>query len=314
MQNDNISCFARKKTFSGGKSWLFFVLLVTLVFVIYPKYGRAVEIWVSASDADAPVLNAEAAILYSVTNDSILFEKNAAQPLEPASLTKLLTVLTAYANEGESIRYTVGNEIDLIGSNSSTAHLRKGNILSFEAIMDAVLLSSGNDATYTLAVSVARAVAKKSLTDTEALAYFAELMNESAAALGCEDSHFVTVDGYPNEAHYASASDLLRIAIEALNTPAIAKSMARSRAYHVFFSGREVMWENPNLLLKKDSPYYYPLATGMKTGSTGKKYSLAASAQKEDSLWIAIVLSASGDEVRFQDAITLFEAAWKQEE
>lgn len=266
----------------------------------------------TARDGAAEIMDisAEAALLFDMTNGSILFEHNATLSCEPASLTKLLTVLTAYAHNGEAIRYTVGDEIELIGDNSSTAHLKKGNELSFEAIVDAVLLSSGNDATYTLAVSVARAHAGKNLTDSEALTYFAGLMNETASGFGCTESNFTTVDGYPASDHYSTAYDLLRIAIQAMNTPMMAKSMARSRAYHVFYSGREVIWETTNLLLKKDGDYFYPYATGMKTGATGEGYSLAASAEKDGVMLIAIVLNAPSDDGRFKDAVTLFETGF----
>jgi D-alanyl-D-alanine carboxypeptidase (penicillin-binding protein 5/6) len=193
----------------------------------------------------------------------------------------------------------VGDEIGLIGSNSSIAYLGEGNVLSFEAIVDAVLLSSGDDTTYTLAVNVAREKAKRSLSATEALAYFAELMNETANNLGCTHSHFSTVDGYPSPDHYSTAYDLLTIAIEAMNTPLICESVSQSRAYHVFLSGREAVWEATNLLLKEDSPYYYEYATGIKTGSTGEGYSLAASAEKDGVKRIAIILNAASDGGRF---------------
>ena len=252
-------------------------------------------------------LSAECAILYDLSNGQVLYEKNATQRCEPASLTKLLAVLTAYANGGENIRYAVGGEIGLIGSNSSVAFLRKGNVLSFEAIVDAVLLSSGNDATYTMAVNVARYVEGKPLTDEEALKVFATLMNDTADDLGCADSNFVSVDGYPSREHYSTASDMLRIAVAAANTSITAASVAKSRAYHVFHSGREVVWNTTNLLLKKDSGHYYEYATGMKTGSTGEGYSLAASAEKDGTRLIAIVLNAKSDGSRFKDAIALFE-------
>lgn len=252
-------------------------------------------------------LSAECAVLYDLSNGQILYEKNAMQPCEPASLTKILAVLTAYANGGENIRYTVGDEIDLIGSNSSIAFLRKGNILSFKAIVDAVLLPSGNDAAYTLAVNVARQVGGKKLAIEEALEVFANLMNDVADALGCADSHFVSVDGYPSPEHYSTAYDMLRIAIATANTSVTAESVAKSRAYHVFHNGREVVWETTNLLLKKDSGYYYKCATGMKTGSTGKGYSLAASAEKDGTRLIAVLLNADSEGNRFQEAIALFE-------
>lgn len=262
--------------------------------------------------SDSTAFTAECAVLLNLTEGRILYEKNALQHCEPASLTKLLTVLTAYANGGEYIDYTVGNEIDLIGSNSSIAYLRKGDVLSFEAIVDAVLLSSGNDAAYTLAVNSARYARGGTLTDEEALSVFAEMMNHTAETLGCVDSHFVSVDGYPNQEHYSTAYDMLRIAATAANTPVTAASVAQSRAYHKFQSDRDAVWETTNLLLKKDSPYYYAYATGMKTGSTGEGYSLAASAQKGDTCLIAIVIGASSDASRFQEAIALFEYGFGQ--
>lgn len=260
---------------------------------------------------DMPV-NAANAILYDAGSNEILFEKSSAARCEPASLTKLLTVLTAYANDGESIRYVVGDEIDQIGANSSIAYLRKGDELSFEAIVDAVLLSSGNDATYALAVNVARHQAGQDLPITDALAYFGSLMNETAQKIGCTDSHFVSVDGYPDAAHYSTVQDLLRIALAASRNPVMANSMAKSRAYHMFYSGRDVVWETTNKLLQSESDYAYPYATGMKTGSTSaSSYSLAASAEKEGKNLIAIVIAAESNDARFADAIALFDYGFR---
>ena len=301
---------SRNKIFHLAKT---LTMLLCLAALLPASSVYAEETDMAPLHAASPLMNiaAEAAILYDIESNVILYEQNAKQRLAPASLTKLLAVLTACAHEGEAIRYTVGDEIDLVGSNSSTAYLRKSNVLSFEAIVDAVLLSSGNDATYTMAVNVARSATGQALSDTEALIFFAALMNETAYTIGCTDSQFVTVDGYPCADHYSTAYDMLRIAIEALNTPLVAKSISRSRAYHVFYSGREVIWETTNLLLRKDSHYYYAYATGMKTGSTGDQYSLAASAEKDGSRRIAIVMNAPSDTDRFETIVRLFEAGWE---
>lgn len=287
---------------------LCFMMAVVMVLTFLPlgSHRASSSAMASSTNPAELALSAEHVLLYDFTNGKILYEKDAMARCEPASLTKLLTVLTAYANGGEYIRYTVGDEIDRIGGNSSIAYLRKGDVLSFEAIVDAVLLSSGNDAAYTLAVNVAREYSGKTLTDGDALKVFAELMNITADSLGCVDSHFVTVDGYPDANHYVTAYDMLRIAIAAANTPFCAKSMAKSRAYHMFHSGRDVVWETTNLLVKKDSEYYDENVTGMKTGSTGEGYSIAASAQKNGAHLIAIVIDADSSAARYQDATALF--------
>lgn len=264
-----------------------------------------------ADEASGSPLSAECVMLYDVAQNRVLYEENASQRCDPGSLTKLLTVLTACMMQGDAIHYSVGDEIDLIGYNSSIAYLRKGDVLSFEAIVDAVMLSSGNDATYALAVNLARYHGGNHLSGEGALAYFAGLMNETAQAIGCTDSNFITVDGYPDAQHYATPMDLLRIAIAAADNPTIAKSMAKSRAYHMFDSGRDVVWETTNKLLKRESPYRYTYATGMKTGSTSNTdYSLAASAEKDGRTLIAIVVGAPTDGQRFDDAILLFESGF----
>lgn len=270
------------------------------------QYERK-ELSMAGAAYDVPV-DAGYAILYDAENNQLLYEKNATQRCEPASLTKLLTVLTACENGGESLRYLVGEEIDHIGDNSSVAYLRQGDELSFEAIVDAVLLSSGNDATYALAVNVARHQAGQQLSVEEALSYFAGLMNATAQRIGCVDSHFVTVDGYPDAGHYATAQDLLRIALAAAESPVVADAMGKSRAYHMFYSGREVVWETTNELLRADSDYAYPYATGMKTGSaSASSYSLAASAEKDGQQLIAILVASGSNDARFRDAISLFD-------
>lgn len=258
--------------------------------------------------AEASEGAAQAVVLYDVGADQILFAENPTGRVEPASLTKLLTALTAWENGGASISYPVSDEIDQIGPNSSIAYLRKGDVLSFEAIVDAVLLSSGNDATYTLAVNVARHSAGRELSIGDALAHFAGLMNATAAGLGCTDSRFVTVDGYPDPQHYTTAYDMLRIAIAAGENPALQKSVGRRRAYHVFLSGRDVVWETTNQLLQPDSPYAYPYATGMKTGSaSASSFSLAASAEKDGQRLIALVIGADSDHSRFAQAVSLLD-------
>lgn len=299
----------RQRRFVPIVPLLLLMAFAVALFTFLPSRLRyaANSAYASSAYPDGPALSAKHALLYDFTNGKILYEKDAMARCEPASLTKLLTVLTAYANGGEYIQYTVGDEIDLIGGNSSIAYLRKGDVLSFEAIVDAVLLSSGNDAAYTLAVNVARDHSSKSLTDEDALRVFADLMDATADSLGCADSHFVTVDGYPDAEHYVTAYDMLRIAVAAANTPFCAESMAKSRAYHMFYSGRDVVWETTNLLIKKDSEYYDACVTGMKTGSTGEGYSLAASAEKNGTHMIAIVVNAESDADRYQDAEALFE-------
>jgi hypothetical protein len=107
---------------------------------------------------DSAQVSAKSAILYDKTSNKILFEKNPDDRCYPASTTKLVTAIVALENVSPDTVYTVGTEIQLIGENSSTAFLVEGSALTLNDLIYAMLLPSGNDAAYTVAVNTARIV------------------------------------------------------------------------------------------------------------------------------------------------------------
>ncbi|MBR2325291.1 MAG: D-alanyl-D-alanine carboxypeptidase, partial [Clostridia bacterium] len=96
--------------------------------------------------------------------------------------------------------------------------------------LDAMLVPSGNDAAYTIAVGVARLKYGDDLTDKQAVAKFAELMNQTAEEIGTKNSHFSVPDGYYRADHYSTPADLLLIARAAMEMPAIRASVAKPSA------------------------------------------------------------------------------------
>ncbi len=170
-------------------------------------------------------------VLYDVTSDKVLFQKNCTKKCYPASTTKMLTAIVACRIIDPDTVLTVGNEIRLIGEESSRAGLLVGMKFPFRALLDALLLPSGNDAAYTIAVNAARIYRNdQTLSDQEALKVFVDLMNEAAADLGCEDTHFVNPDGWHDDDHYTTALDLIKIAASAVKVPLIKESCRKTYA------------------------------------------------------------------------------------
>ena len=97
-------------------------------------------------------LSSEYAVLYDTANDIILYKKNADAKCYPASTTKLLTAIVANKILDNDEVITVGNEITLIGEDSSVAGLEVGQKLTAKQLLYAMLLPSGNDAAYTLSL------------------------------------------------------------------------------------------------------------------------------------------------------------------
>ena len=176
-------------------------------------------------------ISAKYVLLYDVNADKILYEKNKNVKCYPASTTKMLTAIVGAKIIPPETVITVGDEIKLINWDSSTAGLVKGMKLTFEMLMDGLMLPSGNDAAYTIAVNAARIyTGNNNLTNEEAVNVFMELVNKAAKEIGCKGTHFVTPDGWHDDEHYTSAEDLAKIAAYARTVPLVKNSFSKYEA------------------------------------------------------------------------------------
>ncbi len=259
-------------------------------------------------------ISAKSAIIYNKTTNTILFEKNPDFRCYPASTTKLITAMTALEKISPDTVFTVGTEIQLIGEGSSSAYLNEGSQLTLGDLIYGMLLPSGNDAAYTIAVNTARTVSgNPAMTDAEAVEYFCGLMNDLAAELEMDSSHFADPDGWYREDHYVTASDMLKAARAAIEYPQITAASS-SLSYRVTSAsdGIVYVWENNNKILFEDSEYYFPYADGLKTGFTDEAgYCYVATASKDNTEIIALIFGSSSLDDRYRDIKNLFNAVFE---
>lgn len=260
-------------------------------------------------DASATIENkfnanlvAKSAILVNLNTKSIVYSKEASTRVSPASTTKILTALTAlrFLDKNETI--TIGNEIYKIGAGSSTAYLAVGDRLTVQEVIQGLLISSGNDAAYVLAVNTSRKVFGDNISDDLAIEFFIELMNNNVKLLGLENTHFTTPDGYDSDNQYSTANDLAVIAYEAYENDVIKEAVALESKY---VKSKGITWTTTNQLLVEESDYYYKYAMGMKTGSTGNAGKcLISIADDGDNRYISVVLD-SDETGRWEDSLQL---------
>lgn len=211
----------------------------------------------------------DAITVYDMTADKMLFAKNEDKHISIASTTKLMTCLVVLSVFQPDDVITVGQEIYLRKPNSSVSLIQPGHQLKVRTLIAALLLPSGNDAAYTVAVNAARKHSgQPDMSYEKAVNYFCNLMNEEAKKLGCENTYFANPEGWDNPNHYSTASDMTVIACAALNNAIIASiaNIHYSRFY--FYSGEWIDWYNTNELINPESEYFYPYAHGLKTGTT----------------------------------------------
>ena len=277
-----------------------------------PDTDPAAEISFAADTFADLTFTAKHLMVYDLTADAVLFEKDTASSITAASTTKLLTALTMLDHVVPETRFTVGSELSLVGKGSSTAKLKKGMVFTTEQILDAMLLPSGNDAAYVIAVQVGRMVAEDpEITDKEGLAIFLQLMNEKAAALGAGSSLFTCPDGYPGGSQHTTVQDMMKIAIAAMKNEAIANSCRKTFAEYTLPDGRKISFTSTNQLILPSSQFYYEGAVGLKTGYTEKAgQCIVGAARLNGHTVIAAVYNAPDPDARWKDCRKAFNAAF----
>ena len=156
-------------------------------------------------------LYSEYALLIDLESNTVIAQKNADQRIFPASMTKVMTVLTAAGhieNWDETFTMTQSIIDPLFLADASMAGFVHGEEVSMMDLLYGAVLPSGAEATEALAISVAGSEAQ-----------FATLMNEKAQELGLQDTHFVDASGLHDENHYTTLSDMAIIMQAALDEP-----------------------------------------------------------------------------------------------
>lgn len=257
-------------------------------------------------------LNAKNAFAYDLNAENFLqITGDLDAQVEPASITKLFTAYVALQYLQEDTVITAGEEVSWIDPGSSRAFISRGHKLTVKMLVQGMIIPSGNDAAYIIAVAAGRAIAEDANLDARtALDTFLAEINRQAQLLGLTGTHFVNPDGMNAEEHYTTLRDLLTIAKLALETPVILDAAQTQTMRAVFASGQWVQWTNSNLLLDPENEdFYCEDAFGLKTGSTSSAGKCLLSAfRREDRVIIICVMGCTKDANRYQDTLALYHA------
>ena len=276
----------------------YIIIAMMLAAAVMPSF-----IW---ADAKVPEVEGTSVIMIDRASGQILYEKNAVEKRDPASITKILTCLVVLENLELDRVVTVPEDSSPIGVNID---MHKGEKLTVEQLLYAMMLPSANDAARVLAIETAGDIDS-----------FCDMMNERAKECGAKNTHFTNTNGLNTagqEHHRTTAEDLALIAGEALDNKTFRKLVTTVR-YTIpptnKSEARKLKTTNPLLKSGKKVevdgvkiPLEYERATGIKTGTTSTAGNcFAASAKDGDTEFIVITLD-SGEYTRFTDAVQLFE-------
>ena len=274
-------------------------LAAALLLAGFPRCNRAMADtpWPSGCD-----IASDAGVVMDAATGTVLYEKNMHGTYPPASITKVLTALIVLekCDLGEEVTFS-RNAVRNVEDDSTSAGYEPGDTASVETLLYALLLKSANE--------TANALAEHVSGSTEA---FAGLMNETASALGCQDSHFANPSGLNDPDHYVSAYDMALILREAIQNPVFVQIIS-TPYYQLPANSRypDGLAISPgNKMVKSNWPQYRSDCIGGKTGYTqAARNTLVNAAREGDFTVVTAVLHSSN--TQYEDTSRMMDFAFQ---
>ena len=176
-------------------------ILLLIILLLFPIYTNALTY---------PNLHYKSALIYDMTDNKLLYELNTKEQRSIASLTKIVTTITALESIDDlTDEVTITNSmLSKVRWDASIAGLKAGETYTYEDLLYASILPSGADATISLAISTSGSIDN-----------FVKKMNELTDRIGMTNSNFVNVHGLDETGHYSTAEDIHKLLMYCLKNP-----------------------------------------------------------------------------------------------
>ena len=244
--------------------------------------------------------NAKSAILIEAETGQIIYEKNADEKLNPASMTKMMSMLLIIeAIENGILKWdqtvTVSENASKMGG--SQILLETGEKMTVKDLFKGVAIASGNDAVVALAEASYGTVSA-----------FVSEMNKKAKELGLTNTNFKNPHGLDTADHYSTSRDMSKIARELVKHEEVLKFTSTYEAYLREGTDKKIWLVNTNKLVR-----FYDGVDGLKTGHTEEAgYCLTATAKKNNMRIIAVAMGEPTSKTRNQEISEMLDYAFAQ--
>lgn len=254
-----------------------------------------------------PAIYAASGIVMDMNSGAVLYAKKAEEKRYPASITKVLSVLTAlqYAKMSDTVVFSE-DSISFLQWDDAQIGMKPGEEINIESALYGMLLASANEVSY----AVAENVGKQYLNG--GYAEFIEEMNRISQELGCTSSNWVNANGLYDDNHYTTAHDMARIAAAAYQNEEF-RRLETTLEYKVpptNLTAEERILDQNHKMLWPENYYYYANAKAGKTGYTDQsKTTLVTMAEGNDMQLAAVVLHTYGVDA-YMDTRSMYDYAF----
>ena len=268
-------------------------IILAVMMMVFPLSCFAEKSTQVDTDVSAKLISAKSGILIEASTGDVLYEQNADERLQIASVTKTMTMLLimeAIDSGKISLDDSVTVSDYAASMGGSQVFLEVGEQMSVDDMLKAIAVASGNDAAVAMA---------EFISGSESA--FVEQMNKRAEELGCTNTHFINCNGLDETSeHYSTARDVGIISRELIGHK---KIFDYTTIWMDSLRNGSFGLSNTNKLIR-----FYNGANGIKTGSTSTaKYCISASAERNGMQLIAVIICAPSTAERFSSASSLLD-------
>lgn len=251
--------------------------------------GASIALFAQIDKNELNKLDVEALIVKDLSAKQTLYAKEPFKEVQPASLTKVMTVILAIEHGNLKKPITITREMTKV--EPTIAGYRRGDVIIMEDLLKASMIKSDNDAAKAIAITVGGSEE-----------HFVEMMNAKAKKIGMNHTQFQNPCGYDEKGHYSTPKDLLKMAEYAIKNRKFNEiSRMNEHRYRALNKPREFYAYTHNRLLNR-----YEYTVGIKTGYTAKAGPcLIARAKKDGKDCVIVMMNAKGD--RWKTAKNIFE-------
>ena len=257
---------------------------IFLVFLLFIVFLCNFQVFTNGID-----VSAESGILICADSGSVIWSKNETEPMPMASTTKIMTSLLALEHVEACGNQEIEITDDMVRVEGTSMGLRAGDIVNLEALVQGMLLCSGNDAANAVAIAVGGSINN-----------FIDLMNEKARMIGMENTKFSTPSGLDKDDHHSTAKDMATLGAYAMENENFLKIASQKSMPVKFLSpNKTIRLKNHNKLLR-----LYDGCIGIKTGFTKRAgRCLVSCVEKNGARLVCVTLNAPSD---WDDHISLY--------
>lgn len=248
---------------------------------------------------DFPDLESRYIVLMDADSGEVLYQNNGYSKCYPASTTKLLTALLTIENSSLSDVVTYSKAaVDSISYGDANASVSEGEELTIEQSLYCLLMRSANDVAYGLGEHIGGTISN-----------FSSMMNDRAADLGADGTHFTNPSGLTDEFHYTTPYDMALIGAACFNNKTLMNILSYSGVYTIGKTNKSnfIRYYAHRYKMIEGGDYAYKYSKGGKTGYTDAAGNCLVSFAEKDGLRLVCSIMNSSDEGRYKDTIALFD-------